>query len=129
MKPVAAAILFALLGMPISTAPAHAEKKWASCTPVNVMAAENRVHVRCQQKIVVVGEIVADMVKRLTVHFFAAPTSNKQFANRALSLISTALVAGKDLSIFFETDDVETGPQFGCGAADCRPILAIAIKR
>jgi hypothetical protein len=46
-----------------------------------------------------------------------------------LSVITTAQVAGKKLSIQYDAADATTGPAFGCLAQDCRVIRGIGIDQ
>lgn len=86
-------------------------QNWITCVPVAVANFDNRVHVRCAAP---VGNI----------HFFAAPTSNYAYAARVLSTLSAAQVAGRTLDILYDPDDI-SGESFGCGALDCRRIIAV----
>jgi hypothetical protein len=83
-----------------------------SCTPVEVAAFKERVHVKCAAA---VGGIL----------YFAAPTSDVAHAARILSLISTAQVAGRTLGIKYDPADTK-GSSFGCGKSDCRTIIAVS---
>jgi hypothetical protein len=85
---------------------------WISCTPENIATYDVRVHVKCSAA---VGGI----------QFFAAPTSDPENAARILSVISTARVAGRTLSILYDPDDL-SGASYGCLTDDCRPISAVA---
>jgi hypothetical protein len=75
------------------------------------MVWNNRVHVRCAT---LVGSF----------KYFAAPTSDQANAARVLSVINTALVAGRTLIIRYDPADL-SGSTFGCLTSDCRAIQAI----
>jgi hypothetical protein len=85
---------------------------WISCTPANIATYDSRVHVKCSAA---VGGI----------QYFAAPTSDSENAARILSVISTARVAGRTLSILYDPADL-SGASYGCLTDDCRPIIAVA---
>jgi len=82
------------------------------CTPGNVMVFYNRVHVKCVET---VGGI----------QYFAAPTTDAAHVSRVLTILSTALAAGRQLSIIYDPADT-SGSAFGCAAGDCRIIQAAA---
>jgi hypothetical protein len=90
---------------------AHAADTWASCTPNQVMTYSQRIHVRCASAI---GKI----------SYFALSTQNAQLAARTLSVISTAQVAGRTLTVLYDPADL-TGASIGCLTSDCRLIHAI----
>lgn len=84
---------------------------WISCVPVEVMAYEQRIHIRCQTA---VGGI----------SYFALSTSNNtSHVARILSVLTTAQVAGRTLGILYDPADL-SGQQIGCSNSDCRLILA-----
>jgi hypothetical protein len=88
---------------------------WVSCTPVEVAvytAGSARLHVRCAAA---VGGI----------SFFALSTADASVAARVLSVLSTAQVAGRTLSILYDPADL-SGGQIGCATNDCRLIRAVA---
>ena len=74
-----------------------------------------RLHVRCTAS---VGGI----------RFFAVSSSDGAMAARVLSVINTALVAGRTLTIRYDPTDL-SGAGIGCLNADCRLILAIGFGR
>jgi len=90
--------------------PAPAET-FATCNPVEVMTYTNRVHVKCSAAI---GGI----------RFFAVSTADSQNASRILSVLSTALVAGRTLNILYDPADL-SGVSFGCQTNNCRTIRAV----
>ncbi|HZY42277.1 MAG TPA: hypothetical protein VFF59_09795 [Anaerolineae bacterium] len=83
---------------------------WISCVSVEVMAYEQRIHIRCQTA---VGGI----------SYFALGTSNTTHVARVLSVLTTAQVAGRTLGILYDPADL-SGQQIGCSNSDCRLILA-----
>jgi hypothetical protein len=83
---------------------------WISCVPVEVIAYEQRIHVQCQTAI-------------SGVSYFALGTSNTSNVARILSVLTTAQVAGRTLSILYDPADL-SGQQIGCSNSDCRLILA-----
>ncbi len=83
---------------------------WVSCVPIQVVAYVSRIHVQCQTAI---GG----------VSYFALSTSNTANVARILSVLTTAQVAGRTLSILYDPADL-SGSSIGCQNADCRLILA-----
>lgn len=94
-------------------APAYAAE--TSCTPLNVVVFTNRVHIKCQES---VGGI----------SFFAASTADAAHVARVLSVISTATVAGRPVTVFYDPADT-SGTAIGCAAVDCRLIQAVGFWR
>jgi hypothetical protein len=102
--------LLLLLALPFSKE-AQAAETSISCTPVDVVTFQGRVHVRCAAP-------VAGIV------FFAVSTQDSAFVARVLSVIATAQVAGRTLSIRYDPTDL-SGAAIGCQNNDCRLILAV----
>jgi arabinogalactan endo-1,4-beta-galactosidase len=94
---------------------AAAAPVWVDCTPGKVATFPSRVHVECTAT--VGGGIL----------FFAVASSDTGYANRFMSLASSALVAGRTLRVFYDPADT-SGTAFGCGAADCRRAQGIALQ-
>lgn len=93
----------------------YAAEQWALCRPAEVVAYQNRVHVRCE--VPVAPNIV----------FLATPTQpDFRFATRVVALGAAAQTSEKTLVILFDPADT-TGPAFGCQAGDCRPLKAIGL--
>lgn len=111
MKPIALAVALLLVAPQPNEAAARAAETWVSCVPVGVVNYRTRVHVRCASAI---GG----------VSYFAAPTQDPAFAARVLSVLTTAQVAGRTLSILYDPADL-SGTSIGCLAADCRLIRAV----
>ncbi|MBT8401695.1 MAG: hypothetical protein KJO98_14550 [Rhodothermia bacterium] len=107
----AAVALLASLGL--ASAPAYAVE--TSCTPLNVIVFTNRVHIKCEES---VGGI----------SFFAASTADAAHVARVLSVISTATVAGRPVTVFYDPADT-SGTAIGCAANDCRLIQAVGFWR
>lgn len=110
---IATLCAFSALALPllmgIGSAVAQADE--ISCAPSNVFVFSNRVHIRCVES---VGGI----------QYFAAPTADAAYAARVLSILSTATVAGRTVSIFYDPADT-SGASIGCQANDCRLIQAV----
>lgn len=79
------------------------------CTAEEVAVFANRIYVRCAAA---VGG----------VSIFALPTTDAPHAARMLSLLSTAHVAGRAMTLIYETD-AGAGGNFGCPPTDCRLLL------
>jgi hypothetical protein len=109
---IVAALL--LLGLPAqqpaSAAPATAPT-WGSCAPTEVMTFSNRVHIRCATAV-------------SGISFFAVGTSDAPNAARVLSILTTAQVAGRTLTILYEPNDL-SGAAIGCLNSNCRLIRAV----
>jgi len=87
---------------------------WYRCTPANTTAYTSRIHVKCT--VATAGGIL----------YFAYPTRDTANASRFLSLLSTAVVAGKQVDILYDPADL-SGASYGCATSDCRPIIGIAL--
>jgi len=85
-----------------------------TCTPTESMTYSARIHVKCASA---VGSII----------YFALGTNDEAAAARALSVINTALVAGRALTVLYDPADTG-GTTIGCLASDCRLIQAVGIK-
>ena len=93
---------------------AQAAPTWITCNPAESMTFPERIHVKCASA---VGNII----------FFALGTNDEAAAARALSVINTALVAGRALTVLYDPADTG-GTTIGCLASDCRLIQAVGIK-
>jgi len=87
--------------------------EWTNCTPENGASYDNRVHVKCTTAVD-------------GIQYFAVSTKDEAKAARALSLISIAIVTGRDLSILYDPADT-SGTAIACMSSDCRLFHAIAI--
>ena len=94
-------------GTPVGVAEADAAE--FLCTPANVAVYETRVHVKCTSA--APGGIL----------YFAYPTDDIAKSSQVLSVLSTALAAGRQLSILYNASDT-SGSAFGCQTNDCRTI-------
>ncbi|ATB43320.1 hypothetical protein CYFUS_008800 [Cystobacter fuscus] len=102
----------AALAVTLASTPALADG--ANCTPNQVAVFANRIHVRCTAS--TAGGI----------YFFALSTSDSAFANRTLSLFSTALAGGRPVYIDYNPSST-SGVSLGCLSSDCRLINWAAI--
>jgi len=94
--------------------PALATPTVISCTPVEVAVYTTapRLHVECAAA---VGG----------VRYFAVSTADAAVAARVLSILTTAQVAGRTLSIRYDPADT-SGAALGCQTNDCRLIMAVS---
>lgn len=95
---------------------AHGQQRFAPCKPVEVAVFTERIHVQCE--VPVAGGF----------SFFAAPTSEPKFANRALSVILAAQLGGKVVSVLYDPKDTSGEKTMGCLLKDCRPLLGIVME-
>lgn len=99
-------------------APAAAQLVVIDCRPDEVASLGSRIHVHCT-------------TGRNGIVYFALgtrrTTEEKEFANRALSLASSALVSGRSLAIRFDPNDL-SGSAIGCLNVDCRLINTIYLR-
>jgi hypothetical protein len=109
---VALTLIFSWLGF---SGAAQAQEKFAACKPVQSGVFANRIHMRCEYP--VDGKFL----------YFAAPTSEPRFANRALSVILSAQLSGKVVTVAFNPMD-QSGGGFGCLISDCRNFSAILLE-
>lgn len=107
---IGTALLFITLTSSMGLPTTKAAETWTSCVPVEIMTYTVRIHVRCAAS---VGGVL----------YFAVPTTDSQFASRILSVISSAQVAGRTLTILYDPADL-SGDQIGCQTNDCRVIRA-----
>jgi len=107
-----ALIIAGLTGSPAWAAPTD-----TYCTPnqVVVFTEAPRLHVRCDESL---GGIV----------YFAASTTDAAQAGRVLSVIQTALVAGRTLIVNYDPSDL-SGAAIGCQTNDCRLIRRIGFGK
>jgi len=111
-------LLSALLlasGLVAATTDAGAATVWSDCVPVLTGTFANRTHVKCAAS--VSGGII----------WFAVDSSKTDYANRFMSMVNTALVSGKTLTVNYDPADT-SGAAFGCGASDCRKALGINMR-
>jgi hypothetical protein len=106
-----------LLAVGLAAAPAWTAPVEVFCTPnqVVVLTEAPRLQVRCDESF---GGVV----------YFAAPTADAAQAGRVLSVIQTALVAGRTLIVNYEPADL-SGSVIGCQSKDCRLIRQIGFGK
>jgi hypothetical protein len=102
-------------GEPVPTSPLH----WVRCQPLGVLTTGSRIHVRCQQS---VAEGQDNIV------YFAFPTSKPDEAERVLSVLLTAHVAGRAINVGYHSGREELAGQIGCLFEDCRLLVAVEIR-
>jgi hypothetical protein len=107
----------ALLAAGLAAAPALSAPVDVFCTPnqVLVFTEAPRLQVRCDESF-------------SGVVYFAAPTADPAQASRILSVIQTALVAGRTLIVSYEPADL-SGAGIGCQSNDCRLIRRIGFGK
>ena len=110
----AVATLIAVFGL-LGTGSSVAYAADISCTPSNVSLFSNRVHIKCEESF---GGI----------QYFVAPTSDAAYAARVLSILSTATVAARTVTIRYDPADT-SGASLGCQVNDCRLIQAVGFYR
>lgn len=89
----------------------------ARCVPVEVAAftLAPKIHVKCQSP--------TDRIL-----FFAVSTEDAASAERVLMIMTSALTAGRALSIVYDPSNL-TGETIGCLPQDCRLIVSVSIVR
>jgi hypothetical protein len=112
---IGATCLSGLVGFACHVNEARAAETVTLCTPTDVSAFGNRVHIRCSKA---VNGII----------FFAVDANDIDLSAKVLSLGATAIVFGNRLNIFFDPAHVH-GPSFNCLLRDCRPLLGITLLR
>jgi hypothetical protein len=109
-----AAVLCTLVPQPAKAAPT-----FISCTPDQVMvfssAGGGRLHVHCAAS---VGGI----------SYFALSSSDTAASARVLSVIDSAIISGRTLTVLYDPADL-SGSVIGCLNTDCRLILAVGFQR
>ena len=113
LRSVVCTVVAFIIAGGLAVRPAVAAPVDVFCTPnqVVVFTEEPRLHVRC-------SESFAGIV------YFATSTTDAAHAARILSLIQTALVAGRTLIVNYDPDDL-SGADIGCNTNDCRLIRRI----
>lgn len=94
-----------------------------ACTPTGVASFDTRIHVRCSTPYTYydVGGSPS------SIYWFAFPNRDSATASRMLSLATSAQLAGKNLAIFFNPDDL-SGGSWGCQTGDCRVMWGLELK-
>ena len=90
---------------------AFAAEKALTCNQVDVNLFPRHIYVTCSP-----GD---GAIQR-----FALGVDDAGEANRMLSILSTALVTKRRLTVWYDPNDV-TGPSIGCMANNCRLILRV----
>jgi hypothetical protein len=88
------------------------------CTPTKVAVFSSRLHAECS---------VAGKDGTTTISFWAVPTSDAAFANRFLSVVSSAIVSGRQVEMVYNAGDT-SGSGFGCGSSDCRRLQFFVLR-
>jgi hypothetical protein len=91
-----------------------AAQGWASCTIENVAVYPQRVHVKCVPPV------------PTNIYYLAVPTTNAAHSARMLSVLSTALVAGRPLDVLYDPDNTSNLPP-GCLVGDCRLLVGASM--
>jgi hypothetical protein len=109
-----ARVALALAGL--AGGPAWAAPTDVFCTPNQVVVFTDapQLHVRCDEP--------------YSVKYFAASTTDAAQAGRILSVIQTALVAGRTLIVNYDPNDL-SGAAIGCQTDDCRLIRRIGFGK
>lgn len=110
-------VLLVLLILGTRVEHAAPEEKDFSCEPSAVAIRHERIAVLCD-------ETVPD--GNATISWWAVSTSDAEWANRFLSVATTALVSGRRLQFRYTVGDT-SGVPFGCLANDCRTPVRIVI--
>jgi hypothetical protein len=105
-------LFIAIAGM--LAVPRLANALTVTCTVTEVLVFPERVHVRCATP-------TRDPSTGEMIVFLAISTSDATFANRFLSVATSAIVSGRRFLGDFVSGDT-SGADFGCGRADCRKI-------
>jgi hypothetical protein len=93
---------------------------WVTCTPIEVLAFNSRVHVRCAESFNFGGSQSA-------IVFFAVPTNDDGtgVANRFTTITSAALSGDNRVRVLASYYD--NGTSWGCQISSCKPARAVAI--
>ncbi len=108
-------MLLSICSLFLCVTQANAAPVWSDCVPVLTGTFANRIHVKCAAP--VSGGIV----------WFAVDASKVDYANRFMSMVNTALVSGKTLTVNYDPADTG-GAAFGCQAKDCRRAYGINMR-
>jgi hypothetical protein len=108
------------VGLMLLTAPGHASAGIVDfiCTPTEVAVYPNRIHVACS---------ATQPDGGANIRFWAVPVTDQQWANRFMSITSTALVSGRTLVLRHTAGDV-SGQSFGCLSQDCRQAIMFSVR-
>jgi hypothetical protein len=93
-----------------------ADSTLAECTVERVATYPERIHVRCTNEVEPGTGIV----------YLAASTRDAAHAARLLSVLSTALVAGRSLDVLYDPSTESRPP--GCYEHNCRLLVAVEMR-
>lgn len=86
------------------------------CTPDNVAAFTNRVHVHCT------------VPYNSTIEWFAfCSTKDSATASRMLSVFTAAKALNGHIGLYFDPNDL-SGTTCGCGSGDCRVVTGAEVR-
>ena len=100
-------------GSLIETRAASAAETAVICTPTGVATLASRIHIRCAQSF---SGIV----------FFAYGSSDSAGAARYMSMATSALISGRNVTIIYDPADL-SGASIGCQTSDCRLLRGLEI--
>jgi hypothetical protein len=118
---LAAVTVIIVAGLLVSGAPAQAGSPAApavfyQCTPDNVAAFTDRVHVHCT------------VPYNATIQWFAfCNAGDSATASRMLSVFTTAKALNGHIGLYFNPDDT-SGTNCGCSSGDCRVIFGAEVR-
>ena len=111
-------LCFVLAALGMTTA-VNAQVFEHACKPVEVLAAGNRVHVKCAHP----ESHISYVGNREYVVYFALPLSSP-LSSHLVTMASTALATGKWLKLDY---NFTANTSFGCLANDCRPLVSVLL--
>lgn len=96
-----------------------AATSWHTCnSPDQVAVFTNRVHVHCASTTPAISGVT----------WFAVPTApDSAAASRFMSVIQTAMIAGRPLLLWVDPSDL-SGGTFGCSTGDCRRLYGVEMQ-
>jgi hypothetical protein len=113
--------LIVIAGLLAASLPAQAGAPAApsvfyQCTPDNVAAFTNRVHVHCT------------VPYNGAIYWFAfCSTKDSATASRMLSVFTTAKALNGHIGLYFDPNDT-SGTSCGCGSGDCRVVTGAEVR-
>lgn len=121
------------LALLLSPALAAAEVREILCSPLEVRLDEDRIEVTCLET-ATLGDTGRDRERQvgrfayplLSLSFEPLLGSQVHLPTYTLDLLQTALVHGRKLRIWFDTD-ASSPLRFGCDPSSCRTIVALAV--
>jgi len=113
---VAAVVLLLVSSTPTQASAPAAPSAFYQCTPDNVAAFTNRVHVHCT------------VPYNTTIYWFAyCSTNDSATASRMLSVFTAAKALGGHIGLYFDPNNT-SGTACGCGSGDCRVVTGAEIR-